>query len=297
LQNSDPEVRFYAAEALAYLDEADAAPLLEVAARESSAFRWHALTALASMNHPAAYSALSNLLHVTSTETRYGAFHALRLHNEADPATKGELLMGPDKLGKFFYHLVPTTAEPLVHVRRTKHPEVVLFGHEQTIKPPQFLYAGKYILLKGTPDGQIKVSRFKPQEADAAEVCTTSLDHVIRTVVGLGASYADVIAMLTEAQKQNLLSAKFAIEAVAQQGRKYYRDDAEATESATGDQAAALPQADVSVATPEPELFIDRLGQGQDEDKERESTETYIDPEYLKKDKGILNKLNPWSEK
>lgn len=292
LQNSDPEVRFYAAEALAYLDEPEGAPVLEVAARNSSAFRWHALTALASMTHPAAYSALSELIHETSTETRYGAFRALRLHNDKDPATKGEILRGPDKKqAVFFYHLVPTTAEPLVHVTRSKHPEVVLFGHEQTIKPPQFLNAGKHIVLTATPDGQIKVSRFKPGEPDAAEVCTTSLDHVIRTVVNLGATYSDVISMLTEAQKQGILNAKFAIEALPQVGRKYDR-------AASGEgQSTELPQTEVSVASPEPELFTDLLDQNVDEDKERETTETYIDPEYLKKDKGVLDKLNPWSSK
>ena len=294
LASSDCEVRFYSAEALAYLDEPEAAPVLEAAARDSSAFRWHALTALASMNHPAAYTALSNLLHVVSAETRYGAFRSLRLHNEADPTTKGELLGK-----KFFYHMIPTNTEPLVHATRSKQPEVVLFGHEQTIKPPQFLYAGKHLLLKGLPDGQIKVSRFKPKEADAAEVCTASLDHVIRTVVNLGASYADVVSMLSEAQKLGLLSAKFVIEALPRPGRKYYREEGE-TEA--GDQppaevvdAGGLPQSNLSAATPEPDLFIDRLDQAREEDDERGSSETYIDPEYLKKDKGILDKLNPWS--
>ena len=47
LQSSDPEVRFYAAEALAYLDQPEAAAPLAEAAKNESAFRWHALTALA----------------------------------------------------------------------------------------------------------------------------------------------------------------------------------------------------------------------------------------------------------
>ena len=68
------EVRFYAAEALAYLDREEAAPLLLTAAKEIPAFRWHALTALAAMDHVAAYEALNQLLHEPSVETRYGAF-------------------------------------------------------------------------------------------------------------------------------------------------------------------------------------------------------------------------------
>ena len=45
MQSSDPEVRFYAAEALAYLDDADAVAPLAVAARHEPAFRVHALAA------------------------------------------------------------------------------------------------------------------------------------------------------------------------------------------------------------------------------------------------------------
>ncbi|QDU29172.1 flagellar basal body P-ring protein [Anatilimnocola aggregata] len=302
LTNSDPEVRFYAAEALAYLDEADAAAPLELAARESSAFRWHALTALASMNQPTAYDALSNLLHAPSMETRYGAFRALRLYNAADPATKGELLEG-----KFYYHLVSTTAEPLVHVTRSKHPEVVLFGHEQAIKPPQFLNCGKAILVKGQADGQIKVCCFKPslptgESQDVTEYCPPLLDQLIRTVVRMGASYADVVSMLKEAQKQNLLTARFAVEALPEPGRKYYRDAHDPTDQppaemvAEGDETATSVS-NTGVATPEPELYIDRLSQDTESDREESVDQTYIAPEYLKKQPGVLDKLNPFSGK
>jgi hypothetical protein len=300
LASSDPEVRFYAAEALAYIDEPESAPHLTAAARESSAFRWHALTALASMNHPAAYDALSNLIHAPSAETRYGAFRALRLQNPADPATKGELLEN-----KFYYHLVSTTAEPLVHVTRRKQPEVVLFGHEQTIKPPQFLYAGKYLLIKGLPDGSLKVSRFKPDDKDdASETCPATLDQLIRTVVRLGASYADVVCMLRDAHKQDLLTAKFAVEALPAEGRHYYRDPEDAASQPVEPTEGAEPGTEESVlgtlapkkvATPASELFADPLSEQGRQGREQEVTETYVAPEYLKKDKGILNRLNPLS--
>ena len=304
LANEDPEVRFYAAEALAYLDDQQAAPALEAAARESSAFRWHALTALASMKHPAAYSALSNLLHVVSAETRYGAFRAIRLHNDQDPNTKGELLDG-----KFNYHLVPTNGEPLIHVTRSKQPELVIFGDDQAIKPPEFLYAGTSIVLKGLPDGQIKISKFSAREGqDVSQVCPAKLNDVIRGVVAVGASYSDVIHMLREASKAGLLHGKFAIEALPQPNRKYMRgfefdphappaegDDAEgvASQSATAETAGDPSSvATVRAATPEPELFQNRLNVN-DEAPQREVTETYIDPEYRQQNKGILNRLNP----
>lgn len=304
LENSDPEVRFYAAEALAYLDDQVAAPPLEIAARDSSAFRWHALTALASMNHPAAYSALSNLLHVASAETRYGAFRAIRLHNDQDPATKGEVLGG-----KFHYHLIPTTGEPLVHVTRSKQPEVVIFGHDQPINPPSFLYAGKAIMLKGLPDGQIKISKFTATEdQDASLVCPATLNDVIRGVVSLGATYSDVVNLLRDASKAGHLRAKFAIEALPQPGRKSYRDPNEGSdpdphdrppaEFVNADDEQGSGQGSVSevvparAATPEPELFQNRLNE-EDTSGQREVTETYIDPAYRQQNRGILNRLNP----
>lgn len=294
LTSSEPEVRFYAAEALAYLDEPESAPHMETAARESSGFRWHALTALASMNHPAAYDALSNLIHATSAETRYGAFRALRLYNDQDPATKGELLEG-----KFYYHLVSTTAEPLIHVTRRKQPEIVIFGHEQPIKPPPFLYAGKYILIKGLPDGSLKVSRFKPGVEDASENCIATLDQLIRTVARLGATYADVICMLQEAQKQNLLAAKFAVEALPSEGRRHYRDPDDPgseppAEPMEGEETSPIGTlAAPGAATPASELFSDQISEQAQRGRERDVSETYIAPEYQQKPKGILNRLNP----
>src|SRR5690606_8064246 len=86
---NDPEVRFYAAEALAYLDEPDCTKALRDAAELEPAFRWHAITALASMDDLSAYEALNGLLHVNSAETRYGAFRALRKRNPNDPLLKG----------------------------------------------------------------------------------------------------------------------------------------------------------------------------------------------------------------
>jgi hypothetical protein len=305
LQNPDREVRFYAAEALAYLDEQEAAPVLEAAARDSSAFRWHALTALASMKHPAAYSSLSNLLHVASAETRYGAFRAIRLYNDQDPATKGEVLGG-----QFHYHLIPTTGEPLIHVTRSKQPEVVVFGHEQKIDPPSFLYAGKSIVLKGTADGQIKISKFSASEdQDQTLVCPATLNDMIKGVVSLGATYSDVICMLREASRAGILHGKFAIEALPRPGRQHYGDpndtgdvevqDQPPPESGNGEDDQTPGEADspttvatVRAATPEPELFQNRLDTD-DGGQQREVTETYIDPAYRQQNKGILNRLNP----
>ena len=62
LESKDPEVRFYAAEALAYLDRHEAAAPLGEIAREQPAFRVFALTALSSMQDFGAYEQLREML-------------------------------------------------------------------------------------------------------------------------------------------------------------------------------------------------------------------------------------------
>ncbi len=74
LKSTDPEVRFYAAEALAYLDDPASAKPLADAARGEPAFRAYALTALSSLNDVEAGDELKALLDVPSAETALRSF-------------------------------------------------------------------------------------------------------------------------------------------------------------------------------------------------------------------------------
>ncbi len=76
VKSNDVEVRFYCAEALAYLDRREAAEPLGQIARDQPAFRVFALTALSAMQEFAAADRLRDLLSAPSAETRYGAFRA-----------------------------------------------------------------------------------------------------------------------------------------------------------------------------------------------------------------------------
>jgi flagellar basal body P-ring protein FlgI len=303
LSSPDAEVRFYAAEALAYLDQSEAAAPLAEAAQAESAFRWHALTALSTMSHVAALDALNDLLHVKSVETRYGAFRALKTRNPGDPTIKGELL---DK--RFRYHTLATSGEPLVHVTRTRLPEIVLFGHEQRLKPPTSgLFAGKRLMVTAVDNGDLRVGRFAPGEETTYETCPPELDKLIRTLVRLGAGYAEVVQCLHEAKNTGCLESRLAVEAVPRPDRKYYREDdplpeAPADEPQEGE-TAALPLAARRAATPAPELFQDGIqaqaGKGADEPKSNARTgETYVDPEYRPaKPPGFFDRLNPFANK
>ena len=166
IQSKDPEVRFYAAEALAYLDETQAAAPLGEAARTTPAFRVFALTALSAMNDYASAEQLHELLKVPSAETRYGAFRALWAMNPNDPMIRGEQLGG-----QFSYHVVEAAEPPMIHVTRSRRPEIVLFGRNQRFATPLALEAGNRILVTGHKPGEIAVSKFTSTSPTRSEWC------------------------------------------------------------------------------------------------------------------------------
>jgi len=300
LRSSDPEVRFYAAEALAYLDQPEAAAPLAEAAKKESAFRWHALTALATMTHVAALDGLSDLLHVQSVETRYGAFRAMRIRNPGDPATRGEAL---DK--RFRYHVIPTTGEPLVHISRSRVPELVVFGHEQRVKNVSLLRAGKWIQITALENGDLRAGRYDPGKDNVYESFAPELDKLIRTIVKLGGGYAEIIQCLQEAKQAGCLEGRLAVEAVPRPDRKYYRDDdplPEAPEDSTTEETdPTATLADRRAATPAPELFRDGIRGGKSDEEMGKSESkaipggNYVDPEYAPKKPSVLDKINPFS--
>ena len=113
------------------------------AAREEPAFRAYALAALSTIDDMAAHDELVNLLEVTSSETRYGAFRSLWAMNPNDPLIRGENLGG-----QFSYHVLNTAGPPMIHVTRSYRPEIVIFSHAQRLQAPFVLEAGKSILVK-----------------------------------------------------------------------------------------------------------------------------------------------------
>ena len=62
LESANPLVRFAAAEVMAYLGEEECVPHLLAAARDESALRWNALTALATLVDTDARDALATLV-------------------------------------------------------------------------------------------------------------------------------------------------------------------------------------------------------------------------------------------
>jgi len=218
LSSPDLEVRFNAAEALAYLDVPEAAQPLAEAARESSAFRWAALMALAGMG-PDAFDALSELLHVPSVETRYGAFRALSQRRQISPLVRG-VILGDEE---FSFHVVQSTAPPIIHFSRTRRPELVLFGADQKLQPPNHLFLNKQVLVKRVDDENVKITRFEPGKENREETVSATLAQFIPAAVRLGAGYLDLLSAFRKAKSEGWLDTRIAVEAVPRSGRSYQR--------------------------------------------------------------------------
>jgi len=232
LTSPDPEVRYYSADALAYLGEGVGVHVLAEAAREEPAFRVFALAALTTLGTPEAREALKDLMEkssvetvdgieqkVSSAETRYGAFRALWTLDKRD-----ELVVGENMNDEFKLHLIDSEGDSMVHLTRFRVPEVVIFGHNLKLQTPVSLTAGRHIMITA-PVGSdtVTVSRFEANASDQQIVTTTNLADVIRAVGKLRAGYPDVAQMLVQAEKQSNLSGRLEIDALPQAGRIYYR--------------------------------------------------------------------------
>lgn len=251
LKSPDTEVCFYAAEALAYLDDTAAVQTLAQVAREESAFRVNALAALSAMDDVMAYEALRSMLEVKSAETRYGAFRALWAMNKNDPFLRDEFLGG-----QFHYHALDVPGPDMIHVTNSHLPEIVVFGSEQKLKTPVVLSAGKNILVKSDNEGKITVSRFVAGTDPKKREVSASVDEVIRAMVELGATYPDVVQALQQAKSCNSLAGRFEIDAVPQTGRHYDRDVKQAVADLDAEGSLETTQAaEYEIATPLPDLF------------------------------------------
>lgn len=224
LKSNNPELRFYAAEALAYLDRIESIEPLENAAREVAAFRYPSLIALQGIEQQLAIDALKRLMDEQSLETRYGAFCSIRRRIDGKPA------LGGSPLGPLTLYEIPSQGTPAVVISLREEPEVVLMGDLKPMEISSFLMLPGGIMIKPDPkhpEELLRISRFKPGEQDRRVVVSSSLDDVIAGVVQVGGCYGDVITMLREAKNQKLLVDQLAINPLPAPVRTYYRDDPE----------------------------------------------------------------------
>lgn len=220
LESTNTEVRFNAGTALAFLGDGSAARILADIARNEPAFRVYALDALSVLKSDfEAEMALQELLHVSSAETRYGAFRALCYRNPYDRTIRGEVMRnetGP----QFSYHVISTKAPPMVHLTKSSRPEIVIFGSDIHFKQPFTLNAGPVIFVNG--QGQ-NVVLTKFGRLDEKRTVPNRVDEIIRAVVELGGTYPDVMQMLCEADRDKILSCRLEMDCLPEEFRIYRR--------------------------------------------------------------------------
>lgn len=243
LGSPDTEVRFYAAESLAYLDETTAVEVLAEVARDEPAFRINALAALSAMDDLSAFDALHALMSVESAETRYGAFRSLWAMNPHDPQ-----IAGMDMNGEFSLHKLNVQGSPMVHVTNSHRPEIVLFGSQPPLKLPMLVDAGTGLLINGMQGNQLVVSRIQVGGEPERRTIQPEVDELIRAIVELGGTYPDVVQALQESDRQGALTSRLRVDALPQPGRKYGSETEKQSE-------AESKKSRFDLATPLPDLF------------------------------------------
>lgn len=221
LDSKDAEVRFAAAEALAYLGESVAAEPLAEAASSLRAARPSALSALTALDDANGIDALQSLLASASAETRYGAFRALWTMDSSIPLVKGEKLADICTL-----HVLDVGGPTLIHATRRHHPEIVLFGTEHPLADGLRAEAGQALVIT-VEDGTATCSRFAPGEPDRKEDVPAQVDEVLRAIARLGGTYPDAVQFLQQASAQHAMPARLAFDAVPTEndGRGTLRDE------------------------------------------------------------------------
>ncbi|MDR1141704.1 MAG: flagellar basal body P-ring protein FlgI [Planctomycetaceae bacterium] len=219
LSSPNTEVRFHAATSLAYLGDGTPSKILADIARNEPAFRVYALNALSVLRTDIeAEIALQELLHVPSAETRYGAFRALCNRNQYDRTIRGENLGN-----QFSYHGIATNGSAMVHLSKSKRPEIVLFGSDIHLRQPFGLEAGAVIFVNGQSPEAVIVKKFALNGVDEQRTVSNKLDDVIRAVVELGGTYPDVFQMLVQANQMKILSCRLEIDCLPEPNRVYHR--------------------------------------------------------------------------
>ncbi|WP_286178411.1 flagellar basal body P-ring protein FlgI [Rhodopirellula sp. JC639] len=222
LKTDNPELRFYAAEALAYLDRRDAIAPLAAAIADEPAFRYPALAALKGLEHPEVVDALMGLFQHPSIESRYGAFVTLRARNDSI------LALSPQKLGTALqFYQIDSTAPAAIVVSTREEPEVVVFGTPAPVRVGGAILGPNALIIKAesSEPGKLRISRFQVGRDDRRTTAPSTIDGLIQGIISIGGDYADVVEVLREAKSKGYIDDQLAIDPLPTALRTYYRDD------------------------------------------------------------------------
>jgi flagellar basal body P-ring protein FlgI len=252
LKSPNAQVRFFCAEALAYLNDTSGVQSLGETATQLKDFRAYALAALAAIDQPASHLELRKLMDQPEIEVRYGAFNALRTLDAHDPflglvrvldeprqeteddgdSTDSMALAIASAARRsrerrddpFALYVVDSEGPPLIHVSRSRRSEIVVFGRQQKLLPPIVLGTGAILLNAAESDEKIEVSKIVPSrfgDADIKITSTLELADVVRKTAGLGATYPEIVSILEAAKRQRNLAGALVVDAVPVSNRVY----------------------------------------------------------------------------
>jgi len=235
LGSPDAEIRFAAAEALAYLGESVAARHLADAAATLRSARPAALAALGVLDDANGVDALQSLLASRSAETRYGAFRALWRMDPDLPLVRGERLGDACSM-----HVLDVDGPPLIHVTRSLRPEVVFFGAEHPVADGLRAEAGPTVVVVVEGD-TATVSRFAAGQSDQTAEVSATADAIVRAIVGLGGTYPDAVQFLQQASAGRAIQSRLAFDALPDEldGRPTIHEEASARARDIPDEAGA----------------------------------------------------------
>jgi hypothetical protein len=166
LKSPNDDVRFYSAEALAYIGKPDVGKILADVARQNPEKRASAILALTAMGSK--QEAMENLMPLLAEDDpslRYSAFWAIWRRDPEHPSIRGEQL-GKDQVN---YHVL-NTRQPMIHALRTRRNEIVLFSQNIGLNGPFVGNAGPQIVVDVIAPEQVKVVRVNPGEIGRAHV-------------------------------------------------------------------------------------------------------------------------------
>ena len=241
LTSPNSQVRFLAAESLAYLNDPSGAEILAETAAKKPEFRAYALAALASMDQPVSHLKLRKLMDEPDIEVRYGAFNALRTLAADDELLGRVRVLNPTEEPEqddsesmsaaissatrrrprvddpFKLYLVDSEGPPMVHVARTRRCEIVVFGQDTKLLPPIVLGKGAILLNASDGDDKVEISKIVPSQtgdSDQKVFSSLSLGDVIRQTANLGATYPELVGILQDADRQKNLPGPLVVDAV-----------------------------------------------------------------------------------
>jgi flagellar basal body P-ring protein FlgI len=240
LKSTNDQVKFFSAEALAYLNDTSGVEALGDTVIHHPEFRAYALAALASMDQAASHVRLRRLMDEADIEVRYGAFNALRTLDPHDPflgqvrvlndpkpddepdepadSMAMEILNSARRRNRpqdpFALYIVDSDGPPLVHVSRSRRAELVIFGRQQKLLTPVVLGTGPIQFNAALNDDKIELSKIVNGDSDTKLTTSLELADVVRQAANIGTSYPEIVAILEEAHAHKNLPGLLVVDAV-----------------------------------------------------------------------------------